>query len=143
MKRFIGSMMAIFMLISGFVVPGFAAEIDSSEGVIMPRYSYTRSVAVMLDISEDGTATAATKVTGYPDTATAVYIFMYLERKENGRWETVESWSESSSSYSLTMEESAEVESGYTYRVRASCYVYAGGQNEYITKNSQEVRYFQ
>ena len=107
----------------------------------MPRYSYTRSVAVMLDISEDGTATAATKVMGYPDTATSVLIFMYLERKENGQWRVVESWSESASSYSLTLEESAEVESGYTYRVRSSCYVYAGTASEYITKNSQEARY--
>ena len=141
MKRLISAMMAILMLVSGFVVPGFAAEIEPSEGSIMPRYSYTRSVAVMLDISEDGTATAATKVTGYPDTATAVHIFMYLERKVNGQWQTVESWSESASSYSLTMEESADVESGYTYRVRSSCYVYAGSTSEYITKNSQEVRY--
>lgn len=141
MKRLISAMMAAFMLVSGFVVPGYAVEIDSGEGVIMPRYSYTRSVAVMLDISEDGTATAATKVMGYPDTATSVLIFMYLERKENGQWKVVESWSESASSYSLTMEESAEAESGYMYRVRSSCYVYAGTASEYITKNSQEVQY--
>lgn len=141
MKRLVVCMMVIISLFSVSVVPGFAAAIDPGESEIMPCYDYIRSASTMLEISEDGVATATVKITGYSGTTTGVHIFMYLEREENDKWVTVESWSERTSSHSVTLEESVDVDSGYTYRVRTSCYAYSGTASEHITKYSQEVDY--
>ena len=141
MKRLIACAMVVISLFSVSAMPSFAAEIESGENAIMPCYEYTESVAVSLKISKSGTATAKADLSGYPGTTTGVHIFMYLEREEDGKWVTVESWSGSASSHSLASEEAVEVDSGYTYRVRVSCYAYAGTASEHITKYSQEVDY--
>lgn len=141
MKRLVVCMMVIISLFSVSVVPGFAAAIDPGESETMPCYDYAESVAVSLDVSKGGTATATAEIAGYPGTTTKVSVYMYLERKEDGKWVTVESWSERTSSHSVTLEESVDVDSGYTYRVRTSCYAYSGTASEHITKYSQEVDY--
>lgn len=129
--------MILVALFSVSVVPGFAVELPG-ESEIMPCYDYTKSVYADLSISESGTATATSKITGYPGTTTRVYITMYLERIKDGEWETVESWSDSAASYRLTLEENVNVSKGYTYRVRVSFYSYSGTNNEYIIKYSEE-----
>lgn len=139
MRRMIGFFLAAVALISMFAVQSFAAEVNPGESGIMPCYEYVKTVTVNLDISDDGTATATSKITGYSGTTTKVYITMYLERKEDGKWKTVESWSDSAASYRLTLEESVDVDSGYTYRVRASCQVYAGSNYEFISEYSGEI----
>lgn len=137
MKRLIAYLMILVALFSVSVVPGFAVELPG-ESEIMPCYDYTKSVYADLSISESGTATATSKITGYPGTTTRVYITMYLERIKDGEWETVESWSDSAASYRLTLEENVNVSKGYTYRVRVSFYSYSGTNNEYIIKYSEE-----
>lgn len=137
MKRLIAYLMILVALFSVSVVPGFAVELPG-ESEIMPCYDYTKSVYADLSISESGTATATSKITGYPGTTTRVYITMYLERIKDGEWETVESWSDSAASYRLTSEENVNVSKGYTYRVRVSFYSYSGTNNEYIIKYSEE-----
>lgn len=141
MKRLIAYMMVAISLFSASTVPGFAAKTDPSESTIMPFYAYTDSVAVSLKISSSGRATAKVEVAGYPTMTTHIYITMYLERKESGKWVTIESWSDNVESDSLTLEESVVVQSGYSYRVRTSCYSYSGTEHEHITKCSQEVNY--
>ena len=133
----IAYLMILVALFSVSVVPGFAVELPG-ESEIMPCYDYTKSVYADLSISESGTATATSKITGYPGTTTRVYITMYLERIKDGEWETVESWSDSAASYRLTLEENVNVSKGYTYRVRVSFYSYSGTNNEYIIKYSEE-----
>lgn len=137
MKRLIAYLMILVALFSVSVVPGFAVELPGASE-IMPCYDYTKSVYADLSISESGTATATSKITGYPGTTTRVYITMYLERIKDGEWETVESWSDSAASYRLTLEENVNVSKGYTYRVRVSFYSYSGTNNEYIIKYSEE-----
>ena len=135
MKRFVGILLAIISL---FSVSAFALEVDAGVSEVMPCYEYVRKATASLDIS-GGTADASAKVMGYPGTTTRIYITMYLQRNEDGAWKTVKSWSGSSSSYSFELNKSAGVESGYTYRVRASCQVYAGTDCEYVTAYSAEV----
>ena len=140
MKRLIAYLMILVALFSVSVVPGFAVELPG-ESEIMPCYDYTKSVYADLSISESGTATATSKITGYPGITTKVSIYMYLEHEVNGEWEPVETWFDSTTSYSLTLEDTTEVESGHTYRIHASFYAYSGTSNEHITTYSKEISF--
>jgi hypothetical protein len=70
-----------------------------------------------------------------------VWIFLYLERYENGRWVTVGSWSKFSYTYYAYLEGFKSVASGYVYRVRGSYYAWSGTSYEQVTGYSSSQYY--
>jgi hypothetical protein len=116
----------------------YASEIS---GVFRPMTEYTMSTYQSLNISSSGLASGSVKVNGYPDIVKSISIYMYLEQYVNNSWQTVSSWSDSASSYTLTLSGSAQVSSGYKYRIKASYYVSNGTLTEHLTKYSEEKTY--
>ena len=105
------------------------------------KYAYANSVITNLSISSAGKATCLASLTGYPGTTTKVEINMYLQQLKNGSWVNVNSWSKTFNSYSGTLEKTATVAKGYSYRVKASYYAYSGTKKENIVSYSGTKKY--
>ncbi len=101
-----------------------------------PHFDFTANVATGLAINDSGRATIYCSVTGYPDLADRVRMYVYLEKYKDGVWQTVDFFSEDVSHFQAHIEEWMQVDAGYKYRVYASIYVYSGNQMEYITDTS-------
>ncbi len=61
----------------------------------------------------------------------------YLEKQNGKNWDTVDSWSDSSKSNSLTMNNSKDNIGSGTYRVRTVFTVYSGSSSEVVEKISK------
>lgn len=66
---------------------------------------------------------------------------LYLQRKENGVWKTIDTVSETFSRYKGKIEETVDVDAGYSYRVKGSYTVYDGSESEHITRYNATVEY--
>ena len=101
--------LCLFCVLSLF---GFA----SAEPDTIRRYSHISSIYANLRI-EDGTAYSDGDIT--PNDFTANYtarITVYLQRKANGSWQTVASWSDSQVNGTAIAGGSRTVTPGYEYR---------------------------
>lgn len=126
------------------LVPCFAfadAELDSPvDEVFVDEYSYTSTVSTTLTISNTGVAKPRAVITGLPGTTTKLSATMYLQKYLGGSWQTVQSWSDSSTSNSLTISKSKSVARG-KYRTRAIFKAYHNSKSEQIIKNSGSVTF--
>lgn len=107
---------------------------------IMPIYDYTALVKTELSINA-GTAEVYGSLVGYSGITDKVNIYLYLQKKENGIWTNVKTFSESFSHYKGKIETDINVDKGYSYRVKGSYYAYDGGKSEHITAYSSTIRY--
>lgn len=107
----------------------------------LERWSYTESTTQDFSI-EDKEATAAVRVTGYSDKATKIVIYMYIQQLNNGSWKTLDSHRYEFDSWHATKEITySPCPHGYTYRLKASYYVYSGTEYEQISANSANFVY--
>lgn len=139
-KSFICIAVSLFALL----VPCFAfanAELDTPvEEVFVDEYSYTSTVSTTLTISNTGVAKPRAVITGLPGTTTKLSATMYLQKYSGGSWQTVQSWSDSSTSNSLSMSKNQTVSHG-KYRTHTVFKAYHNSSSETITKNSGTVTY--
>lgn len=105
-----------------------------------PYYDYVGSAHASLSIPS-GEAVCVAKVIAIPSKATGIEITMALQQYRNGWWITLEKWTESSTSMSCTATGSRYVDSGYTYRLKATCTVYGGDDSETFVQYSTDVEY--
>lgn len=113
-----------------------AADVTGGENEIMPLMDYTSYYTTSI-VLENGEATCAADLTGYPDLCTRIEITMTLQKKTLFWWSKVETWSTAVDDYTAMMCETASVGSG-TYRVKAEFVVYSGTATEELTGYSQE-----
>ena len=115
-------------------------EGNSIGGIIESRYAHTSSAIAGLSISS-GDATVSGSVIGYSHIADKVEMNLYLQRKENGVWKTIDTFSETFYRYKGIIKENVDVDAGYSYRVKGSYTVYDGSKSEHITRYSATVEY--
>lgn len=117
------------------------AELDTSvDEVVVDEYSYTSTVSTTLTISNAGVAKPRAVITGIPGTTTKLSATMNLQRYSNGSWQTIQSWSDSSTSNSLTISKSKTIAHG-RYRMHTVFKAYRKSKSERIIKNSGTVTY--
>ena len=91
---------------------------------------------------ENKTATACIDVTGYKGTATRIVAYMYIQQLSGGNWITLDSHRYEFNSWHGSKEITySPCPHGYTYRLKASYYVYSGSQYEYISATSANFVY--
>lgn len=105
------------------------------------QYSYVSSMNTVLSISSSGSVNANAYIAGYPSITTSITGYLYLERKVGSSWVNDWSWSTTTSSAYLNMNDSCDVSIHGTYRLRLSGYVYSGSSYEHITNYSSEITY--
>lgn len=144
MKRLKTVIGLILVALACFFMPlnslAHASNMDLSAEVPQTiDWVYVNRTSTSLSISSVGEATATAHLTGYPGTTTEVWIFMYLEKYSGGSWTTINSWYQSYYTYTGTLQQTANVSSGYWYRVKASYYAYSGDDYEHIVQYSSSV----
>lgn len=139
-KRVISIVLSMLILL----IPCFSyanAELDAPTGEkIMEAYSYTSTVSTTLSINDTGVAKPRAVITGLPGTTTKLHVTMHLQKYSNGAWKTVQSWSSSTASNSLTLSKSKNVSHG-KYRTHTVFKAYHNSSSEQIVKNSATVTY--
>ena len=96
------------------------------------RYAHTTSVTSTLNIY-NGNAYCKSTAQG-DSTVTQIDGIQYLEKQNGKNWDVVDSWSDSSKSNSLTMNNSKDNIGSGTYRVRTVFTVYSGSSSEVVEK---------
>lgn len=156
MRKVIAFLMTVTVCLSLMIMPAMAAEdypevgfdfeafeaqerIDGTPKVA--RWKYTSSTSQGISV-EDKTATACIDVTGYKGTATRIVAYMYIQQLNNGNWITLDSHRYEFDSWHGSKEITYSLcPHGYTYRLKASYYVYSGSQYEYISATSANFVY--
>lgn len=112
--------------------------VESDEQQISPYYNYTQSNTASLKISNSGTATCYSTITGYPNLTTKIKLTMYLEKKTLWWWSEETNWTSTVKGYYNSLSKNYSVTSG-TYRLRVVYTVYSNSSSETITGYSKEV----
>lgn len=133
---------AVFLLTLLVPCATFAnVELDAPvDEVFEAEYSYTSTVRTTLTINNAGVAKSRAVITGIPGTTTKLSATMNLQKYSNGSWQTVQSWSDSSTSNSLTISKSKTIAHG-KYRTHTVFKAYRNSKSERIIKNSGAVAY--
>lgn len=105
------------------------------------RWSYTSSTSQGLSV-KDKEATASVSVTGYKDKADKIVIYLYIQQLNDGSWKTLSSGRYEFDNWHASKEKTySPCPHGYTYRLKASYYVYSGDDYEYISATSANFVY--
>jgi hypothetical protein len=110
-------------------------------GIVKPMFMYISRTATSISIGIYGETIATGSVFGYPGLTDEIWIYLYLERYNNGSWETFNSWSRTFYTYYGTLQGTDVVPHGYSYRVRGSYYAWSGDSYEHVTGYSSVVYY--
>ena len=89
----------------------------------------------------DGKATISCSVYGYQGITTHVKIDAKLQQYKNGKWVSIDTFSNESSSYRVSINETSSITKGYKYRVQAIVKAYSGSAFETRTVTSSEAKY--
>lgn len=116
-KKLLAFLLTLVMVCSVAAPFAFAAD----EG-IQPHYTRILTFDIDLDINSRDKSTSYSKVTSSDDTDT-INLTMELQQKIDGEWETIKSWS-SSSTWVASMEKDWYVVKGYDYQLLSTAYVY-------------------
>lgn len=118
---------------------GGVSVIEDSIKAIAPMSLYISRTNTLLSISSSHQATCTANITCYPGSFDVIWIFMYLEIYSNGSWTTYSSWYQSFTTATVSMQRTTFTPPGYSYRVRASYYVYNGDDSEHTTGYSSVI----
>ncbi len=94
-QKRLGTAVALCLILM-FVISGPVMAVDQASGSILsveginpsPRLTYINQIVTAMNTSAAG-ITASGSIIAYPGMVDEVWIFLYLERYENGRWVTV------------------------------------------------------
>ncbi|MDF2686577.1 MAG: hypothetical protein K0S55_1759, partial [Clostridia bacterium] len=139
MKKKVLAMFVAICLCVLCVVPANALSEDSKiDEVMTPNYLYTAVTSTHLSISS-GTASISASINGIMGTTTRTQVYAYLEKYVNGSWTSLYMFYASADTFYCDLFGYYSVPSGYSYRVRASYYAYAGSAYENIVAFSNTV----
>lgn len=140
MNKKIAMVLCFIMLFTLFapIIISKAADLDyPEEDIIEEPYMFVQSANCSVSIIS-GTATVGTSVDGEYGTY-YIDVTVYLEKRIDGEWQTVNYWTHSSGS-NLTSSDTTSVSHG-TYRVRMTVTAYNIGGCEEFDKNGNTVVY--
>ncbi|MGI6650037.1 MAG: hypothetical protein ACOX5W_13635 [Bacillota bacterium] len=129
MKKFICLGILVLMTVV-CVVPACAAgeTTNRTQGVITPQWTYISLLSPGLSINSLGKATCMGLASAY-DSSHTTRLTVELQKSAGSSWNTIKTWSASSTGVSIaTVEESYYVVNG-TYRVCATAKVYNASGN--------------
>lgn len=124
MKKKISLLAIIFALCITFV------QAASSEQCYAAGSSYVQSAVVSISGTRSN-ATCKTYVKGVQGT-TKISVSMTLQKKTNGSWKNVQTWSDTKNASTLTLSKKKSLSKG-TYRVKSVIKVYKKSQGEPLT----------
>ena len=120
--------------------PIFANEHEASlEIQNEERYTHVDKASSNLKIS-GGVATLTASMTANPGVSKTL-ITSRLQKKVNGSWETVQAWTETSSTTSCRLNKTISVSKGNSYRIFSTVKAYKGTDSESIAIYSNTVNY--
>lgn len=165
MKKYISCILVIAIMIGIFAVSATGAsaktaaqyDLDDPEQRLayemtfltgsrsMERSSYIIDKDANLTIFSSGRATGVVNAVGDENIVTDIRIFMYIQRYESGRWNTVYNDTQMfAGEYTATMTrtctDSSAIIKGYDYRVSFTIYAYKGMTYQSTTGTSPVVR---
>lgn len=140
-KKGIIFLLAMVMICS-FTMPVLADawKLKEDDLVISPMYTYISSAEVQMYINSSGKATVETYLLGNSQ-VTSTKATINLQQYKNGRWTTIKTWNESSSTRILNFSDTYYVTSGYNYRVQSTVTAYSGINSERTTLTSSSQSY--
>ena len=141
----------ISVLMCGFVVLSFAqvqaleiadgmSTCDIDNNCISPYMYYISHANSNIYIS-NGKATISCSVYGYQGITTRVKIDAKLQQYKNGKWVSIDTFSNENNSYRVSINETSSITKGYKYRVQATVKAYSGSLVETRTVTSSEAKY--
>ena len=113
---------------------------NSNNSSISPCMDYISRANSNIYIS-DGKATISCSVYGYQGITTRVKIDAKLQQYKNGKWVSIDTFSNESNSYRVSINETSSITKGYKYRVQATVKAYSGSLVETRTVTSSEAKY--
>ena len=113
---------------------------DIDNNYISPYMDYISYASSNIYIS-NGKATISCSVYGYQGITTRVKIDAKLQQYQNGKWVSIDTFSNESNSYRVSIDETSSITKGYKYRVQATIKAYSGSSVETKTVTSSEVKY--
>ena len=131
LKKLTAALLLIAMLCAGVLM--------AQAEIALPMYSESAQIFANLKIN-NGKAAANGRVEATPQKQ--VYIYVYLQRSENGKWQTVQVWNGNGKGVAFAGG-TQTVASGYDYRVYAVGKVYSqeGKLLENVRQYSKTVHY--
>jgi hypothetical protein len=138
MKKLICLIFAIVFSLC-MTISVFALE----EDIIIPeesvlQYSYISKITSTLTISSKN-AICQSSVIGNYGSVTKIILTQTLQKKINGSWSNVTSWSDTVNTVSTRFTNTKSSISSGTYRVKTSAKVYSGSSYETVTAYSTTV----
>ena len=113
---------------------------DTDNSYVSPYMDYISHANSNIYIS-NGKATISCSVYGYQGITTRVKIDAKLQQYKNGKWVSIDTFSNESNSYRVSINETSSITKGYKYRVQAIVKAYSGSLVETRTITSSEAKY--
>ena len=113
---------------------------DADNNYASPYMDYISRASSNIYIS-NGKATISCSVYGYQGITTCVKINAKLQQYKNGKWVSIDTFSNESNSYRVSINETPSITKGYKYRVQATVKAYSGSSVETRTVTSSEAKY--
>lgn len=111
------------------------------EEIITPYMNYISRGTVNLTKIGSSKAKLDCLIYGYQGVTTKIVITAYLEEYQNGIWQTIRTYTQTSNSHMASMTRESAVSSGRSYRVTALVQAYSGTRSEIQIIRSSEVRF--
>ena len=134
-RKFLFNFVLCFMLICAICIPAIA------DTEISPQYSHTKSIRANLSFKGDTALSSGSVAPQSYDSDWTARINVYLQRKEDGVWKNVDSWSGSKVNGMAAAGGEVTVAKGYSYRTYAVGRIYnkEGVLLERVTATSKTV----
>lgn len=130
------TVLCFIMLLS--VTTAFGAITSAPD--IQPMAANYMAASASISLSEN-TVKANGTITGKLGQTTKTSINLYLQQYRNGSWVTIDNWTSSGNTESISLSKSKTVTKGYKYRAKAVCTAYVGSDKETVTKYSKSISY--
>lgn len=123
MKQKVAILIVFCLIIVMGAIPSNAYQQESISGTsVLPYFKFITSFATYFTINDSGEAEV--DVLLYAEDVPYTRVFVTLERKVNGEWESVTGWTKGEDGELCGLSKSYEVEQGYAYRVVAVGFTY-------------------
>lgn len=116
-------------------------ELQETSSEIIPYMDNTLTSNCFLYINSNGEATTKCSISGYKGITTKVSITANLQQYKGGRWVNINTFTNSSNSFSTFLIETVNISKGYTYRVSAQVKAWSGSKVETRNLISNQNRY--
>lgn len=138
-KKIFSIILSLILVATCLSAQASAAVVDTGNSEIAPAYSYTISASSTLSINSSKTATCKSVVAGMSGIATKIVFTQRLQKKVNGTWTNVKTWTGTYERVSASFTNTKTSLASGTYRVRTIAKVYSGSAYETVTTNSTTV----